>query len=172
MKVLFKSLAAVVGLQTRPAIKILIICALFCTLANFAHSQSRQTQAILDSWDREIIAEIFADTITSEIQYSDTVDIGRWAGSPQHFALFVQLDSVAGKTHDIDLTATFELAVENAGHFYIHADGTGSAVPQIPPLSSTGNYVFNLVPYGGNYIRFAFSCSDTLSLHATLWMKH
>jgi hypothetical protein len=142
------------------------------TLVSFVYSQSRQTQAILDAWDREVVSEIFADTITSHALYSDTIDIGRWAGSPRQFALFVELDSVDGATDAIEIASTFDLAIESAGPFYVHQDETNNIIPQFPQLISTGRYVFDVSPYGGNYMRFSFSCTDTLFLRATLWMKH
>ncbi|MBM3324791.1 MAG: hypothetical protein FJY66_03905 [Calditrichaeota bacterium] len=153
-------------------LKSLITFIFLATITTIASSQSRQTQAILDAWDREVVVEIFADTITSNAQYSDTIDIGRWAGSPRNFALFAELDSVGGATDDIDLTAIFDLALESNGPFYVHADETHNIIPLFPALNSTGYYVFDVNPYGGNHIRFSFSCSDTLYLRAFLWMKH
>jgi hypothetical protein len=152
--------------------KSLLVLAISVMLTSLALCQSRQTQAILDSWDREVVKEVFADTITSQAQYSDTIDIGRWAGSPRQFALFVELDSVDGATDAVDLTGTFDLALESAGPFYVHEDETNNIIPMFPQLNSTGRYVFDISPYGSNYLRFSFSCTDTLFLHATLWMKH
>jgi hypothetical protein len=156
----------------KPHFKSLIAPMILVMLTSNALCQSRQTQAILDSWDREVVTEVFADTITSQAQYSDTIDIGRWAGSPRQFALFVELDSVDGATDAIDLTGSFDLALESGGPFYVHVDETNNIVPMFPQLNSTGRYVFDINPYGGNYLRFSFSCTDTLFLRAQLWMKH
>jgi hypothetical protein len=152
--------------------KYIIALAFSMTLVNLAHSQSRQTQAILDSWDREIITEIFADTITSDTQYSDTIDIGRWAGSPRRFALFLEIDSVQGMTDEVEFTAVFEPALESTGPFYAPGGTLGDFPLMGTNFISTGRFVFDVRSYGGNFARVSFTCTDTLLLHAILWMKH
>jgi hypothetical protein len=153
-------------------LKSLITLLFLCTIATVASSQSRQTQAILDSWDREVVIEIFADTITSETSYSDTVETNRWAGSPQRFALFLEVDSVQGMTDEVALTAMFQSALESSGPFFVPAGILGEFPPMTSEFSSTGRFVFEVHPYGGNFARFSFTCTDTLFLRATLWMKH
>ena len=126
----------------------------------------------MNAWDTEVTTYIFADTITSDIQYSDTVDIRRWAGSPRQFYLFIELDSVEGMTDAVSLSGIPEYALKNAGPYFVPKGILGQFPGMFSPFSQTGDYVFEITPYGGNYLRFAFSCTDTLYLHAKLWMKH
>lgn len=153
-------------------IKYLITLALFCAMAKSNEAQTRQIQTIVNMWDREFVTEIFSDTITSDIQYSDTVDISRNTGSPKRFSVFLKLDSLEGLTDQINLTASFEPALTDTGPFYVVGDGSADFIPDFPPFNSTGQFIFPLTPAGGNHIRFAFSCTDTLFLQAILWMKH
>ena len=153
-------------------VKSLITFVFLCGLALPNLAQTRQTQAILNAWDSEVTTDIFADTITSDVQYSDTVDIRRWAGSPRRFYLFIELDSVEGMTDAVSFSGIPEFALENAGPFFLPKGILGQFPPMASTFTQTGDYIFEVTPYGGDYVRFAFSCSDTLYLHAALWMKH
>ena len=151
--------------------KFTIICALLCGLAIAGIAQTRQTQAILDAWDTAVITEIFLDTITSEIQYSDTIRTDRWVGSPRRFYLFMELDST-DQTDQVSFSAAYELALDTTGPFYATAGALGGFPESSMPFLQTGKWVFVVSPYGAPYMRFAFSCNDTLFLHAYLWMQH
>ncbi|MBU1936018.1 hypothetical protein KKG05_01340, partial [bacterium] len=62
--------------------------------------------------------------------------------------------------------------LENAGPFFLPKGTLGDFPPMAAAFTQTGDYVFEVTPFGGDYVRFAFSCNDTLYLHAALWMKH
>ncbi len=134
-------------------------------------AQTRQTQAILNAWDSEVTTDIFADTITSDIKYSDTICVDRWSGSPRETFLYLQIDSTEF-TDDVTMWVTPEYALSLTGPFYTRETNMAAAMRMPTSFSSVGCKVTYVSHHGAKAIRFAFSCSDTLYLHATLWMKH
>ena len=167
----------------KPLAKYLITFALICGLTTPNWAQSLQPQTIWNNWDiaRQIL--IYDDTTTSTPSYSDTVQVDRWAGSPQRFYLFCKVDSLPGCVSE-NFVIKQQMALDTVGSppskrfgnppgAFFDAQGTLGSIPGGGlPSGAVGNHCWIVEPYGAVFLRIKFESTDTLHMKAWLWMKH
>jgi len=152
--------------------KTAILAAILAIFTIAAAQPMKQPQETLDSWARAHYDTLATgDTIFANTVWIDTVNIGANLCYPDHFAIWIQVDTMTttGDQPACTLKTAFEVALNYTGPYKEIPIITRDITPEI---NDVGTF---LLPISfsptGDFMRIEITATDTLIITAILWMR-